>query len=105
MFQHTEHSAVRAAQRGLSEKDIEYVFEFGSCYHGAGCIIYYLRRQDVPFPDLRCDWARRLMGTALIVSKDDTTLVTAWRNRRTGLKQIRKKTAFGGQLYERKGGA
>jgi len=45
-------------------------------------LIYYLRRQDVPFPDRRSDFAMRLVGTALIIAQDGRTLMTAWRNRR-----------------------
>lgn len=91
MLQHTAHSAFRSAQRGLSNMEIEYVYEFGSVYHRAGAVIYYLRRQDVPAFDQRYDWVMCLVGTALVVDKEDQTILTAWRNRRNGLKLIQKK--------------
>ena len=93
MFQHTDHSAWRSSQRGLTDEEIEYVSLYASRYHRAGAFIYYLRLRDVP-PSDRCrDWAARLVGTALVVSRDGSALLTIWRNRRNGLKQIRKKEA------------
>lgn len=94
MLQHTVHSRQRAAQRGLSEKEIEYVFQFGSRFHREGALIYYLRNQDVPPCDRRKDWPMQLVGTALIVDRDGRTLLTTWRNRRRGLKIIRKKPTY-----------
>lgn len=90
-IEHTQHSAIRSAQRGLTEEEIEYVYQFASRFHGGGATIYYLRRHDVPESDQRWDFAMRLVGTALVVALDGRTLVTTWRNRRSGLKQIRKK--------------
>ncbi len=94
MLQHTVHSRQRAAQRGLSEDEIEYVFQFGSRFHREGALIYYLRKRDVPLCDQRKDWSMQLVGTALIIDQDGRTLLTAWRNRRRGLKVIRKKPAY-----------
>lgn len=94
MVQLTIHSALRSAQRGLTEDEIDYVHQFATCYHRAGALIYYLRRQDVPVSDRRYDFAMRLVGTALVVAQDRRTLLTAWRNRRNGLKQIRKKEVY-----------
>jgi hypothetical protein len=91
MLLHTTHSAFRSAQRGLSAEEIEYVQLFGSCFHRDGALIYYLRRRDVPPFDQRIGWISTLVGTALIVTTDGQTLITAWRNRRNGLKLILKK--------------
>lgn len=97
-IEHTQHSATRSAQRGLTEEEIEYVYQFASRFHSGGALIYYLRRQDVPVPDLRWDFAMRLVGTALVVALDGRTLVTTWRNRRSGMKRIRKKQDFSGSF-------
>lgn len=94
MIQYTDHSSYRAAQRGLTREEIEYVLLFGSRFHGGGALIFFLRKQDVPPPDLRRDWASHLVGTALVFSKDGQTLITVWRNRRNGLKLIRKKENY-----------
>jgi hypothetical protein len=94
MIYHTDHSALRSAQRGLSEEQIEYVLFFASHHHRGGALIYYLRRQDVPAVDRRCDFAMRLVGTALVINPDGRTLMTAWRNRRSGLRRILKKAHY-----------
>lgn len=91
MIPYTDHSAWRAARRGLTDEEIEYVRYYGSRFRGDGALIYFLRRQDLPPPDRRRDWAEHLVGTALVFSKDGLTLITVWRNRRSGLKVIRKK--------------
>jgi hypothetical protein len=92
MLQHTAHSALRSAQRGLNGEEIDYVFEYGARFHSGGALIYYLRRQDVPVLDQRLDWIMRIVGTALVVDRDDQVLLTTWRNRRSGLKLIRKQS-------------
>ena len=94
MVQHTLHSALRSAQRGLSQDEIEYVYQFASRYHREGALICYLRRQDVPLSDRRGAFATRLVGTALVIAQDGGTLLTAWRNRRNGLKKILKKATY-----------
>lgn len=99
MIQYTSHSAFRAAQRGLSKEEIEYVLQFGSCYHRGGALIYYLRRQDIPLADVRKDWITSLVGTALIFSRDGSSLMTVWRNRRCGLKRIRKQRKYNYKCY------
>jgi hypothetical protein len=94
MLRHSQHSAIRAAQRGLSNDEIEYVYQFASRYHRAGALIYYLRRQDLPPPDRCRDFAAHLVGTALICDPDSDVLITAWRDRRGGLKHIRRKEEY-----------
>lgn len=94
MLQYTQHAATRSAQRGLSDDEIEYVYQFASRYHRGGALIYYLRREDVPPPDRRRDYASRLVGTALVCDPDSFVLLTAWRNRRSGLKHIRRKEEY-----------
>jgi hypothetical protein len=95
MLQHTDHSRRRSAQRGLSGSEIDYVYQYGTLFNRDGARIYFLRYQDIPLLDRRGGWAAKLVGTALVVDReDDLTLLTAWRNRRRGLKAIRKKPAY-----------
>jgi len=94
MIQHTTHSQLRSAQRGLSNDEIEYVYQYGSRFHREGALICYLRAQDVPLADQHKDWSNRLVGTALVMTRDGQTLLTTWRNRRSGLKIIKKKPAY-----------
>ena len=94
MIQHTEHSFLRSAQRGLSDEEIEYVQFYATRFHRAGVIIYYLRTRDLPACDRREEWATQLVGTALVFSRDGSALLTVWRDRRSGLKHIRKKETY-----------
>lgn len=94
MIQYTMHSEYRSAQRGLSNEEIEYVYQYASHLHRGGALIYFLREQDLPEADRRWDWAVHLVGTALVLSSDGKTLLTVWRNRRHGLKLIRKKSPY-----------
>jgi len=90
MFTFTEHSRRRAAQRNLSEVEIECVLTYGQYFQRAGAEFYYLRRRDIREWELTSDLCR-LNGTAIILAKDGRTLITTWRNRRSGLKRIRRK--------------
>jgi len=91
MIDFSHHARVRAAQRNLSGKEIDYVRAYGQKFHKAGALIYFLRKRDIP------DWDRsdpdwmRLAGTAVIMAKDGRTVITVWRNNRSGLKQIKYK--------------
>ena len=91
MFQHSGHSAQRAAQRRLSPLEIEYVLEYGRRYHQAGALVYYLGQRDIPKEDRRLDACMRLEGTALIMARDMRTLITVWRNRRQSRSRFRCK--------------
>jgi hypothetical protein len=99
MFQHTNHSALRSAQRGLSDEAIEYVLQFSSRYHQGGALICYLRREDLPPADRSWDWANHLVGTALVFDRYGRALITVWRNRRSGLKNIRKKHPYFSEFH------
>lgn len=94
MLQFNYHSAYRTARRNLSGEDINYVIAYGQRFHRAGALIYYLRRRDVPEWDRANDRWMRLSGSAVILTKDGRTLITAWRNRRSGLKRIRCKPKY-----------
>lgn len=88
----SDHSNQRLAQRNLSEDEIEIVIAYGQKLHRAGAVFYYLRRCDLPLPV--SPEVERLVGTAVVLSRDETTLITAWRNRRKGLKTIRCKPEY-----------
>jgi hypothetical protein len=97
MIDFSHHAKVRAAQRNLSVKEIGYVITYGERFRKAGALIYYLRKRDIP------DWDRsdpqwmRLAGTAVILTKDGRRVITVWRNRHKGLKNIKKKPKFDAQ--------
>lgn len=90
-YQWTDHSKRQAARRGLSHDELEYVLFYASRHHRAGAIIYYLREVDLPLVDRNQQYACRLIGTAVVMARDQRTIITVWRNRRSGLKHILRK--------------
>jgi len=94
MIQLNDHSSRRAAQRGLTFEEIEYIVWHGESFHRTGVVIYYLRTKDIPADDLRKDIWSRLVGSAVIVDWNSGTVITVWRNRRSGLKTIRRKPDY-----------
>ena len=85
------HAQERAAQRCLSPEDILYILRHGHRYHVADAIFYFLVGRDVPKIDRR--QMNRLIGTAIIVDKTRSTIITMWRNRQHGARKIRRKRA------------
>lgn len=85
------HAQTRAAQRGLSCEDIAYILSYGQRYHAAGAVFYLLLDKDIQEGD--CRKMSRLIGTAIIVDKAHTTIITIWRNRQNGIRNIRRKLA------------
>ncbi|NJO07867.1 MAG: DUF4258 domain-containing protein, partial [Chloroflexaceae bacterium] len=88
----SDHAMYRQAQRNLSDRDVQFVLDYGRTFYCAGAKHVFLGRRDIPRdPDVRRQYAR-LEGTTLVVSENDgvTVLITAYRNRR-GQKHIRSK--------------
>ncbi len=90
------HAGRRLAQRNLSPEDVRYVFSHGRLYHTGKALFVHLGLRDIP-AEHRCqDRLRRLEGTVLVL--DPTTgqhLTTAYRNRRHGSRDIKRKPKRG----------
>ncbi len=85
------HSDMRSGQRSLSEEEIQYVLFFGKRHFCQGARLYSLRYKDLPPSDRRRDACTRLVGACVVLSADRRTVITVWRNRKSGLKLLRKK--------------
>jgi len=94
MLPMSEHCMVRAAQRSLSEDELEYVLTWGQVFHRAGAIICFLREKDIPPQDWHVERWHRIAGTAVVLARDSYTAITVWRNRKLGLKNIRRKAKY-----------
>lgn len=90
----TAHAIKRASQRNISPEDIEYVLQYGSKIHNAGACFYYLGGKDIPAEDRQEDEITRLEGTILVLDPEQSSIVTIYRNRERGLKEIRKKQDY-----------
>lgn len=88
MFQMSQHSKERAAQRRLTPEELEYVRQFGKRFFCEGARVYFLREKDLPRADRRRRW-KNLVGTAVVMTLDLQVVITTWRNRKSGLKFIR----------------
>lgn len=102
MFQMTGHSDARAAQRCLTDAEIEYILFFGKRYFCRGARMYFLRYKDLPESDRRRDECTRLVGTCVVLSEDRHTVITVWRNRKSGLKWLRKKPEKAAGRWQRR---
>lgn len=90
------HAGRRLAQRNLSPEDVRYVFAHGRIHHTAKAVFVHLGLRDIPLEHRRDDRRRRLEGTVLVL--DPATglhLTTAYRNRRRGSRDIRRKRKQG----------
>lgn len=94
MLAMSDHAQLRVAQRSLPSQAIEYIVEHGQSFHRAGVLFYFLRSRDVPVYDRCNENITRLVGTAVVLSKDRQTVITIWRNSQRGLKHIKRKPRY-----------
>jgi hypothetical protein len=88
----SSHASQRLAQRNLSYRDVEYVLSHGRQIRNGKAIFIYLGRRDIPEHDLRQSARTRLEGTILVMDAGTGShLTTAYRNRRHGIKDIKRK--------------
>ena len=86
------HARRRLAQRNLTAEDVQYVYTHGRLLHAGKAIFIYLGLRDIPDEDRRDDRFRRLEGTVLVLDPlSGCHLTTAYRNRRHGSRDIRRK--------------
>lgn len=91
MAEFSTHAWRRAVQRHLSEEAIQYIIANGVLERKAGARIFYLRACDIPEKDQAIDRWSKLVGSAVLLSSDGQVIITVWRNRRTGLRRIKRK--------------
>lgn len=86
------HASQRLAQRNLTPDDVQYVYTHGRLHHRGKATFIHLGLRDIPDKDWRVDRYRRLEGTVLVLDPDTGChLTTAYRNRRRGSRDIRRK--------------
>ena len=90
------HAGRRLAQRNLSPEDVRYVFSHGRVHHRGKALFVHLGLRDIPAEHRGQDRLRRLEGTVLVLDPDTGQhLTTAYRNRRTGSRDIKRKPKRG----------
>lgn len=94
MAEFTPHAKYRACQRHLSEDAVSYIIQYGQRFNKAGAQIFYLRLADLPACDQAVDERVKLVGSAVILNRDGELILTVWRNRRSGLRHIKRKPEY-----------
>lgn len=87
----TKHAQQRMAQRNLSPDDVDFILSHGRPNHCAGVVQIHLRHKDVPAATAKQTKYTRLVGSTVVLSRDQTAVITVWRNRTQGLRHIRCK--------------
>ena len=91
----TAHAKYRKAQRNLSDPDINYVLAYGQTLHKAGAVFTYLREKDIPYADRVDQRCQKLIGAVVVMTTEgERRLLTAYRNRRFGLRYIKRKLDY-----------
>lgn len=78
-FNHSKHSQKRASQRGLSERKIEKVLEYGECYFKQGLIYYVMGENNLP-NNIAAQDRDLLKNTIVIVSSETNKVLTCYRS-------------------------
>lgn len=87
----SRHARQREAQSNLSDHDLELVRRYGVLEHRTGVRFYFVGRREVERYRLVEPRLAKLHDLVLIVSSDDRTVITIYRNR-NALKEIRRKS-------------
>lgn len=87
----SKHGRLRVAQSNLSTDDVELVRRYGVLEHRTGVRFYFIGRREVERYRHVAPRIAKLHSIVLIVSQDDDTVITVYRNKHA-LKQIRRKS-------------
>ena len=83
----TPHAELRAQQRAISREAISFTIQHGKRSRHRGAIFYYLGKRFTPKEFQKDARVRRWEGTTIIVSNDESTIITVYRNR-TGMARV-----------------
>jgi hypothetical protein len=90
----SDHAWLRLAQRNLSVEDVWFVIDHGVPINRAGRTIFFLGKGNIP-SDLRSEnQYARLEGTVVVTSSDNHSVITVYRNRQTGYRDIRSEETY-----------
>ena len=87
---YSKHAQKRSFQRRISENDIAFVLRFGTKIHNGGALFVFLGQRNIPDKYKSDSRIRRLEGTILIMTPDESCLITVYKNKK-GIREIKKK--------------
>jgi hypothetical protein len=76
-FYHTTHSFQRAAQRGLDNRKISAILEYGESYFKQGLTYYVLGEHNIPF-NLKKE-LEKVKNSVVVVGSDSGVVLTCYR--------------------------
>src|SRR5436190_430302 len=76
-FEHTNHSYLRACQRGLNQHKIAVALQYGETIYKQGLIYFVLGEDNIP--ESLCKQKEQLKNTVVIVSGDSNQVITCYR--------------------------
>lgn len=88
-FEHTQHSYLRARQRGFNHQKIVAALQYGENIYKQGLIYFILGENNIP--DSLCKQKKQLKNTVVIVSGDSNQVITCYRSSNP-FKNIRTKS-------------
>ena len=88
-FEHTEHSYLRARQRGFNNQKIVATLQYGETVYKQGLIYFILGENNIP--DSLCKKKEQLKNIVVIVSGDSNQVITCYRSANP-FKNIRTKS-------------
>ena len=77
-FEHSEHSYLRASQRGIEGDKICIALLYGQVFNKQGLIYYVLGEHNIP--DILAKEKNRLKNTIVIVAGDTNKIITCYRS-------------------------
>jgi len=86
----SRHAAERAAQRNISQEDMDFVLRYGQEIHRSGAVFIFLGHKDIPESLARKRSVEKLVGTTILISSDEECIITAYKNRKA-LREIKRK--------------
>ena len=77
-FKHTQHSFIRASQRGINSSKINAALQYGESVYKQGLIYFILGEHNIP--DSLIKEKEKLKNTVVVVSGDSNEVITCYRS-------------------------
>ncbi|OYU56708.1 MAG: hypothetical protein CFE25_05640 [Chitinophagaceae bacterium BSSC1] len=78
-FNHTHHSLIRSAQRGINDRKLAIAILYGEPFYKQG-LIYYVLGED-RIPEILSKEKEKLRNTVVVVDGDSDTVITCYRSK------------------------
>jgi hypothetical protein len=97
----THQASRRLARRGMHPFDVIYLLYHGRMWRRGGARLCSLTLREVPPDHRKLEWVRRLLGTTLLVSADESVLLSLSTGRQAGRIRKRNVTYYRPRLRNR----